>query len=74
MYVLEMTVGAPFPTPNMGKVVQIDPSGKVTTITSGLSLPTGMTMGPDGNLYVSNIGLGPMSIGGGQVVKITLSN
>ena len=74
MYVLEMTVGAPFPTPNMGKVVQIDPSGKVTTITSGLSLPTGMTMGPDGNLYVSNVGLSPMSIGGGQVVKITLTS
>jgi hypothetical protein len=74
MYVLEMTVGAPTPTANMGKVIQIDLFGKVTTIASGLSLPTGMTMGPDGNLYVSNVGLGPMSIGGGQVVKITLSN
>jgi hypothetical protein len=29
-------------------------------------------MGPDGNLYVSNWGLGPTSIGGGQVLKITL--
>jgi hypothetical protein len=74
MYVLEMTVGAPFPTPNMGRVVQIDPSGRMNIIATGLSLPTGMTMGPDGNLYVSNIGLGPTAIGGGQVVKITLTN
>jgi len=73
MYVLEMTVGAPFPTPGLGRVLQIDPSGNVTTIATGLSLPTGMTMGPDGNLYVSNWGFSPKAIGGGQVLKITLS-
>ena len=74
MYVLEMTVGAPFPTPGTGRVIQIDPSGKQTVIASGLSLPTGMTMGPDGNLYVSNWGFGPAAIGGGQVLKITITN
>lgn len=30
-----------------------------------------MTMGPDGNLYVSSWGFG-MPPGGGQVVKVTL--
>jgi len=73
MYVLEMTVGAPFPTPGLGRILQIDPSGKVTIIATGLSLPTGMTMGPDGNLYVSNWGLSPKGIGGGQVLKVTIS-
>lgn len=73
MYVLEMTAGAPFPTPGMGRVLQIDPSGNMTTIATGLSLPTGMTMGPDGNLYVSNWGFSPAAIGGGQVLKITIS-
>jgi len=73
MFVLEMTVGAPFPTPGMGKVLQVDPSGKVTEIASGLSFPTGMTMGPDGNLYVSNVGFGPKAIGGGEILKITLN-
>jgi len=73
MYVLEMTVGAPFPTPGTGTVLRIDPSGKTTTIATGLSLPTGMTMGPDGNLYVSNWGFSPKAIGGGQVLKITLA-
>ena len=74
MYVLEMTAGAPFPTPGMGRVLRIEPSGSTTVIASGLSLPTGMTMGPDGNLYVSNWGFSPAAIGGGQVIKITLTN
>lgn len=73
MYVLEMTAGAQFPTPGMGRVLQIDPAGRTTVIASGLSFPTGMTMGPDGNLYVSNWGFSPTAIGGGQVLKITLT-
>jgi hypothetical protein len=72
MYVLEMTVGAPGPAPDMGRIVMVEPSGKTTTLVTGLSFPTGMTMGPDGNLYVSNNGLGPKAIGGGQVLKVTL--
>ena len=74
MYVLENTVGSPsgFPTPGLGQVIRIDPSGNKETIATGLSLPTGMTMGPDGNLYVSNWGFSPAAIGGGQVVKIDL--
>jgi hypothetical protein len=72
MYVLEMTDGAPFPTPGLGKVLRIDPNGDKTVIASGLDLPTGMTMGPDGNLYVSNWGFSPKAIGGGQILKITL--
>ncbi|MGZ3839416.1 MAG: ScyD/ScyE family protein [Flavisolibacter sp.] len=80
MYVLENTVDVPaapgvpvFPTPGFGKIIRIDPSGARTVIASGLNLPTGMTMGPDGNLYVSNIGFGPEAIGGGQVLKVKLN-
>ncbi|MGE5113069.1 MAG: ScyD/ScyE family protein [Acidobacteriaceae bacterium] len=72
MYVLENTTVAGFPTPMTGKVVRVDPSGAVTDVATGLFLPTGMTMGPDGNLYVSNVGFGPPPVGLGQVVKITL--
>jgi hypothetical protein len=74
MYVLENTVGAPFPTPGLGTILRIDPSGNKTVIASGLSLPTGMTMGPDGKLYVSNWGFGPPAKGGGQVLQITLKD
>jgi hypothetical protein len=72
LYVLENTTGNPFPTPNTGKVVRIDGKHKVTEIATGLFLPTGMTFGPDGNLYVSNVGFGPPPVGLGEVVKITL--
>lgn len=70
MYVLENTVGFPGPTENAGQIVRVDPSGRKHVIADGLSLPTAMTFGPDGNLYVSNIGFGPPPIGLGQVVKV----
>ena len=72
LYVLENTTGNPFPTPGTGKVLRINCSGQVEEIASGLFLPTAMTIGPDGNLYVSNVGFGPPPVGLGQVVKITL--
>ena len=75
MYVLENTTGAGnlFPTPNTGKITRVDPSGAKETIATGLSLPTGMTFGPDGNLYVSNVGFSPLASGGGQVLKVELN-
>jgi hypothetical protein len=72
LYVLENTTGNQFPTPGTGKVVRIDPSGSRNLIASGLFLPTAMTIGPDGALYVSNIGFGPPPNGLGQVLKITV--
>jgi sugar lactone lactonase YvrE len=74
MYVLEMTAGAPFPMPGMGRILRVEPNGKKTVIATGLSLPTGMTMGPDGKLYVSNVGFSPDAIGGGQVLQVTIPN
>jgi hypothetical protein len=70
LYVLENTVGAPFPTPGLGTIVRIDNYGNKQTIVTGLTLPTGLTIGPDGNLYVSANGFGPNSIGGGEVLQI----
>jgi hypothetical protein len=72
LYVLENTTGKQFPTPGTGKVVRTDPSGTRTLIASGLFLPTAMTFGPDGALYVSNVGFGPPPNGIGQVLKITI--
>jgi len=72
LYVLENTTGNQFPTPGTGKVIRIESSGNRTLIASGLFLPTAMTFGPDGALYVSNIGFGPPPNGIGQVLRITI--
>lgn len=69
LYVLENTVGKPDPTPGFGDVIRLDPSGKREKITSGLNLPTAMTFGPDGKLYISNWGIGPPALG--QIVQIS---
>jgi len=72
MYVLEASA-APAPTPGTGRIVRVEPNGKSrVVIADGLFFPTGMTLGPDGNLYVSNVGFGPPPVGLGQVLKIEL--
>lgn len=73
MYVLENTVGAPFPTPGLGRILRVDPNGDKTVIATGLSLPTAMTMGPDGKLYVSNWGFSPVANGGGQILQVDVN-
>ena len=72
LYVLENEGG--FPTPCAGRVLRVPKSGNLAQaeeIASGMMLPTGMTMGPDGNLYVSNFGFG-FGAGAGQVLRIDL--
>jgi hypothetical protein len=72
LYVLENTTGNPMPTPGTGKILRIDGKGQYTEIATGLFLPTAMTFGPDGNLYVSNVGFGPPPVGLGQVLKVVV--
>jgi hypothetical protein len=72
MYVLE-TSAPPAPTPGTGRILRISPNGRTReVIADGLFFPTAMTFGPDGNLYVSNIGFGPPPVGMGQVLKVEL--
>lgn len=70
MYVLEMTTGQQFPVPGLGRIVRVARNGDVKIITSGLFLPTAMTFGPDGNLYVANWGFGPP--GRGAILKVEI--
>ena len=44
--------------------------GTIEDVATGLSVPTAMTFGPDGHLYVSN--WGAAGAGMGQIVKITI--
>jgi sugar lactone lactonase YvrE len=68
LYALEMSPAAGYPTPGIGKVVRLNRNGDIEDVATGLSLPTGMTFGPDGYLYVSNWGAAPA--GAGQIVRI----
>jgi hypothetical protein len=74
MYALESMTAPGFPSPGelgTGRVVRIDPNGRQTVIATGLSFPTAMTFGPDGALYVSNLGFGGPAPGLGQILRIT---
>jgi len=76
MYVLENTTTAGFPAPGTGDIVRFTGS-KREVLVSGLALPTAITYGPDGALYVSNLGFGPppsLPNGPGQVLRIRLGN
>jgi glucose/arabinose dehydrogenase len=75
LYALEMSAGAPpgpapF-VPNTGRVVSVGKDGKITPVTTGLNFPSGMTLGPDGKLYVSNNGFATPP-GSGEVIVISL--
>jgi len=72
LYVLENTTGNPFPTPGTGTILRLNHSGTRDTIATGLFLPTAITFGPDGDLYVSNKGFGPLIPGFGEILRIDL--
>lgn len=72
MYILQMTSGAPGPTPGMGSILRLRPGGSPVKIVDGLTLPTAIAMGPDGALYVSHIGFGPPVPGIGEILRVTL--
>lgn len=76
LYALETDTVAGFPGPNAagsGEVVCVNGDGTLNTVATGLTFPTGMAFGPDGKLYVSNIGFGVPVPGAGQVVRINTS-
>ena len=73
LYVLELSDALGFPTPGFGKVVRVKLDGTIEDVATGLSVPTAMTFGPNGKLYVSNWGAAPAAAGPiGQIVWIDI--
>jgi hypothetical protein len=74
MYVLEnSSVSGPGPTPGTGDVIRVNHNGTKETIVSGLTVPTAMTFGLDGKLYISNLGFGAPA-GAGEIWQVEINN
>lgn len=78
MYILETSYSTtdPGPEPATARLIRILPNGDRQVLIDGssgiLSVPSGMTFGPDGALYISNIGFGAPPIGLGQIVRVAI--
>jgi hypothetical protein len=71
LYVLQISTNglASASGPGPGALIQVaaDTGDRTTIASAGLSFPTAVALGPDGMLYVSNMGTSP---GDGQVVRV----
>jgi len=80
LYVLESSYSTtnPGPEPATSRVIEIMPNGDHSVLVDGssgiLSVAAGMTLGPDGALYISNIGYGAPPIGLGQIVRVEIGH
>lgn len=78
MYVLETSYSTTDsnPSPYTGRLLRILPNGQqqvlIDSSSNMLFFPTAMTFGPDGALYISNIGFGPPPIGLGQILRVEI--
>lgn len=82
MYVLEIGSGASFGSPPLkppGRLIRVNPDGSRTVIYDQLFYPGGLVIGEDGAAYVTNNGVVPGPIPGGQfatggtVLRISLN-
>ncbi len=71
LYALELSDAAGYPTPGDGKVVRVLHSGQIEDVVTGLAVPTGLTFGPHGRLYVSN--LGAATGAAGQILRFDIT-
>lgn len=78
IYILETSYSTtdPGPEPATARLIRIEPNGDQEVLldaSSGiLSVASGMTLGPDGALYISNVGFGAPPIGLGQIVRVEI--
>jgi hypothetical protein len=66
LYILELSREDGFPNVMTGRILRIT-GGLLEEIVTGLSVPTAMTIGPDGAIYVSDLGAAPA--GAGRILR-----
>jgi hypothetical protein len=78
LYVLETShsTSSPGPVARTGRLIRILPNGQQQVLIDStpddpLFFPTGLTIGPDGSLYISNHGFGPP---GGEILKVEIKD
>jgi hypothetical protein len=72
--VTSTTPGGPPVIPGSGSVVKRNKTtGEWQPVATGLMVPTAMTFGPDGFLYISDIGFGAPPTGLGQIVRVDVT-
>jgi len=75
LYALELSDAAGFPGLGQGKVVRVGHSGAIEEVITGLNVPTGMTFGPDGRLYISDFGAAPAPVlSVGRILRFDVSS
>jgi hypothetical protein len=67
LYVLEFSRNAGFPNIGQGRILRIT-GPVVEEIATGLNVPTAMKIGPDGAIYVSDLGAAPP--GAGRILRL----
>jgi hypothetical protein len=70
LYALETSTAGGNPIPGTGAIVRVRHGVVAKTVVSGLTFPTGMTVGRDGAFYVSERGFG-FGAGDGRILRIT---
>jgi hypothetical protein len=80
-YLLENSYSLSDPGPEQatGRLIRVSPNGEQEVLLDGssgmLNLPTGMTLGPDEALYISNVGFGPPAfLKAGQIVRVEVDH
>jgi sugar lactone lactonase YvrE len=68
IYVFEFSAADRFPAPGKVRVLRVT-DGLIEVVLSGLAVPTSITIGPDGALYISDLGAAPAPAG--RIVRYT---
>lgn len=68
LWVLEYDSDSLLGGADFGALIRVSPNGQQTTILSDLVTPTGVTVAPDGAVYVANRGF---VAGEGEIIKVT---